>query len=89
MSNGFVVKLALVLSIGICVHHDAEGDLRSSVRQWIYAGQSWLSAPFEKSRLNINGLQIYCLLLLARQVNGIESDLVSSFSLLVLRFHNH
>ena len=84
--NGFILKLVLLLSIGTSVYHNADVDMRTSVRQWIHAGQSWLSAPFEKSRLTIDGLQIYCLLLLARQVNGIESDLVSSLPFLASFF---
>ena len=78
VGNGFVLRLLLVLSIGTSLYPNSQISLRSSVRQWIYAAVSWLSAPFEKSRLNLNGLQIYCLLLIARQVNAVESDLVSA-----------
>ena len=76
-SHVFVLKLVLVLSIGASLQSNSELKLRSSVRQWIYGAQSWFSSPFEKSRLNMNGLQIFCLLLIARQVNAVESDLVS------------
>jgi hypothetical protein len=77
-SSGFVVTLLLVMAIGACVYqnHDDETDIRSRALQWIYAAQSWLSAPLEKSRLSITGLQVHCLLLLARQTNAVGSDLV-------------
>ncbi|KAF7588381.1 hypothetical protein BBP40_005774 [Aspergillus hancockii] len=37
---------------------------------------TWVTSPFEKSRLNVPSLQIHCLLLLARQVAPVSSDLV-------------
>lgn len=77
-SSGFVIKLMLVLAIGTCLYqnpHD-ETDLRARALSWVYTAQSWLSAPFEKSRLNLSGLQVHCLLLLARQTNTVGSDLV-------------
>lgn len=67
----------MVLSIGASLYPESDSKLRSSVHQWIYAAQSWFSSPFEKSRLNLSGLQVFCLLLIARQVSAVESDLVS------------
>lgn len=77
-SNGFVVKLLLVLAIGTCLYQNPHDhmELRTQAISWIYAAQSWLSAPVEKSRLNLTGLQVHCLLLLARQTNSVGSDLV-------------
>lgn len=46
------------------------------VHQWIYTAQAWLSGPLEKDRLNINGLQIHCLTILARQAFAIGGDLI-------------
>lgn len=43
---------------------------------WIYAAHSWLSAPFHKARLNIDLLQVHCLLLLVRQTNSAGPELV-------------
>ncbi|KAF2143542.1 uncharacterized protein K452DRAFT_317031 [Aplosporella prunicola CBS 121167] len=72
-----VIQLLLVLAIGTCFYQEADADsLRSSAMQWIFAAQAWLGSPSEKSRLNINGLQTYCLLLLARQTNSVGGDLV-------------
>lgn len=53
-----------------------EADLRSNASRWIYAAQSWLSAPFHKAQLNVPSLQVHCLLLLARQTNSMGHDLV-------------
>ena len=66
------------MAIGTCLYDNPENetDLRSRALHWIYAAQSWLSAPFEKSRLNLTGLQVHCLLLLARQTSSAGSDLV-------------
>jgi hypothetical protein len=77
-SNDFVIKLLLVLAIGTCLYQNPqdETNLRTRALQWIYIAQSWLSAPFEKSRLSLTGLQVHCLLLLARQTNAVGSDLV-------------
>ncbi|KAG5207104.1 Fungal transcription factor regulatory middle Homologuey region [Trichophyton interdigitale] len=90
-SPDFIVKLPLVMSIGSIFSPDrsASDTSYSSVSQWIYVAQSWLNSPFEKSRINISGTQIHCLLLLARQVNCVGGDLawVSAGSLLRTAMH--
>lgn len=77
-SVAFVTKLLLVMAIGTCFYQDPSNStsLRSSSSQWIYNAQAWLSAPFEKSRINLTTLQIHCLLLLARQTNAVDGDTV-------------
>ncbi|KAE8143960.1 hypothetical protein BDV38DRAFT_289744 [Aspergillus pseudotamarii] len=79
-SPAFIIMTLLMLAIGnsFCQSGDPDKDYvpRSTSSQWIYTAQTWLSSPFEKSRLNIASLQTQCLLLLARQTNGISSDLV-------------
>ena len=77
-STAFVTKLLLVMAIGACFYKDPNSPtyLRSSSSQWIHAAQSWLGPPFEKSRLNLTGLQIQCLLLIARQTSAVGGDLV-------------
>lgn len=73
----YVVKLLVVLAIGVAVSNEHRtSPLRSAARQWVYAAQQWLSAPLEKSRMNVNGLQIGCLLQLARETVGIGADLL-------------
>jgi hypothetical protein len=89
---GFVVKLLLVMAIGTCFYHGGAIDcntLRSLAHQWIYSASCWLSAPSEKSRMNLTGLQVHCLLLLARQTNDIDGDLIwiSAGSTLRLAFN--
>ena len=80
------VKMLLVMAIGTCFYQD-EGneDLRSMAQQWVYSAQSWMAAPFEKGRLNISGIQINCLLVLARQTNAVGGDLIWTASGTLLR----
>ncbi|KNG88695.1 hypothetical protein ANOM_003118 [Aspergillus nomiae NRRL 13137] len=79
-SPAFIIMTLLMLAIGnsFCQSGDPDKDHvpRSTSSQWIYTAQTWLSSPFEKSRLNITSLQTHCLLLLARQTSDISSDLV-------------
>ncbi|GKZ21258.1 hypothetical protein AbraIFM66951_011651 [Aspergillus brasiliensis] len=68
----FLVKLALILAIGTTFHPQRgkagkEYDTRL-IQTWIYATQWWLTGPTEKSTFNLDGLQIFCLLILARQM---------------------
>jgi hypothetical protein len=74
--ESFTLKLLLVLAIGTAFYDNAaNGDaLRSLAPQWIYAAQAWLSAPFQKARLNMVGLEVQCLLILARQSHSLEND---------------
>jgi hypothetical protein len=76
--TSFVVKLLLVMSNAASLLDDAglQQELRVKARSWIHVAQSWLSAPIEKDRLSMDGLQVHCLLLLARQVNCVGADLV-------------
>jgi hypothetical protein len=91
VSPAFVIKLLLLMAIGavFCQNQNEAAVLRSSSAQWIYTAQSWLSSPFEKSRLDVVGLQVHCLLLLARQTNAVSADLVwiSAGSLLRTAMH--
>lgn len=67
----FMVKLSLVLAIGTTFYKassDAElRDLRRLAQRWIQNAQRWLTSPSEKTTYNLEGLQVFCLLLLARQ----------------------
>lgn len=58
-------------------HGDGAAALRNVdlVQQWIYAAQTWLSGPLEKDRLDISGLQIFCLTILARRIFSVGDDL--------------
>ncbi|KIX06048.1 uncharacterized protein Z518_04022 [Rhinocladiella mackenziei CBS 650.93] len=72
------LKVQLVIAIGTSLHRDErnEAGLRSLAAQWVYAAQSWLAGPLEKDRLTIGGLQVHCLLILARQILSVGGDLI-------------
>jgi hypothetical protein len=71
------LKIMLVCATGVPFYTGPEqAQLRVSCAKWVQAAESWLSAPYAKSRLNMTGLQIQILLLLARQVCNVEGDLV-------------
>lgn len=74
----FKLKLLLVMAVAAPLHGDTQAynDLVVKARKSIHVAQGWLSAPFEKDRLTLDGIQIHCLLLLARQVNRVGADLV-------------
>ncbi|KAJ5392658.1 transcriptional regulator family: Fungal Specific TF [Penicillium cosmopolitanum] len=76
--TSFLVVLLLVMSISGTLHNEAHvrKDISAKAQSWISVSQTWLSAPFEKDRLTLKGIQIHCLLLLARQVNRVGADLV-------------
>ena len=90
-ADGVVIVISLVMAIGACFDATSNGGeyLRSNALKWIYAAQSWLSAPIQKTRLSIVSLQVHCLLLLARQTNFVGPDLVwiSAGSLLRTAIH--
>ncbi|ORY14921.1 hypothetical protein BCR34DRAFT_559697 [Clohesyomyces aquaticus] len=69
-------KILLVCAIGNPFYDGPESViLRASCAKWIQACESFLSSPGEKSRLNLAGLQLRILLLLAREVYNEEGDL--------------
>ncbi|KAI6777768.1 Transcriptional activator protein acu-15 [Emericellopsis cladophorae] len=71
----FTILLRLVMALG-SVFHDDTFTLRPRATQWIYEAQLWIMLPPEKARMNIPGLQIMCLLTLARSAVAIGHDLV-------------
>ena len=72
--KSFIIQLQLCMAIGTCFQDDVL-HLRQSAAQWIYEAQYWLASPYEKSRMNMAGLQIMCLLHLAREACGVGGDL--------------
>ncbi|GFF57403.1 activator of stress genes 1 [Aspergillus udagawae] len=69
----FLMKLVLILALGTTFypHRNNRVHLRRLAHTWIYAAQWWLVGPSEKSTVNLDGLQVGCLLLLARQTNSL------------------
>ncbi|KAE8162421.1 hypothetical protein BDV40DRAFT_300449 [Aspergillus tamarii] len=74
----FLLQLALLMALAGTLHADLNirSQMTSKGSTWIHIAQTWLSAPLEKDRLTLEGIQINCLLLLARQVTRIGADLV-------------
>ena len=76
------LKILLVVAIGSSVdvregqHTREDVHFRDMVHKWIQAAQTWLSGPLKKDRLDVSGLQIHCLLILARQIFCVGADLV-------------
>lgn len=71
-------KIKLVIAIGSSLYRDtADADnVRWSSCRWIREAQTWVSGPVKKDRISLNGLQVQCLLILARQFLSIGGDLV-------------
>ena len=85
-STSLAVRILLVMAIGTCFYQGEDSlELRKMAQQWVYSAQSYTAAPFEKGRLNTTGIQIYCLLLLARQTNAVGGDLIWTASGTLLR----
>ncbi|ATY63521.1 C6 zinc finger domain [Cordyceps militaris] len=72
--------ILLVIAIGTSLQDRSETSPAipsiAQIHQWIYAAQTWLAGPLEKDRLDTGGLQIYCLLIVARQIYSVGGDLV-------------
>ncbi|RAO65362.1 uncharacterized protein BHQ10_001374 [Talaromyces amestolkiae] len=71
--KGFLVQIKLVLAIGTLTYDD-RFSLRTSAIRWVYEAQTWLSEPKFKSRLTIQFLQTYLLLLIAQEQVGAGGD---------------
>lgn len=85
------MKLVSILAIGVAflsvgqagVDTDEIEQLRCQAQQWIFVAQWWLAGPTANKAQNLNSLQIFCLVLIARQVNGLgHSPSLSPGSLL-------
>lgn len=80
VTNDLRLKVLLVVAIGSSLHDNGDSNavLRNTemVQPWIYAAETWLAGPLEKDRLSINGIQIYCLTIMARQIFSVGGDLV-------------
>ena len=72
----FKVQLVIAIGSSLCQESPKITEVRSGASQWIYAAHDWLSGPMEKDRLSISGLQVHCLLILARQTLSVGGDLI-------------
>ncbi|KUI54584.1 hypothetical protein VP1G_01931 [Cytospora mali] len=73
--EAFIIQLQLCMAIGAVLHDDTY-SLRGLAVRWVYEARLWILKPSEKSRLNLSGLQAWCLIHLSRDVCGIGGDLV-------------
>lgn len=75
-STSFLIKLGLIFSIGTTFYPilGESERLRHLAQTWIYAAQWWLVGPSEKSTRNLDGIQVFCLLLVSRKTNTIGSS---------------
>lgn len=77
-SDSFILRMLLDMAIGVTFYQEPDTEIvrTQAKRNWVYAAHSWLSEiPYTKSRLSISGLQVQCLLLLARQNLAVVDDL--------------
>jgi len=89
-------KILLVLAIGTCFYGESEEQTRSLrplASKWVHDVQQWLVHMFEMSEIDMDVLQVSCLLLLARQTDVVASELIwisANFPLriaIILGFH--
>ncbi|KAI0469412.1 hypothetical protein F4859DRAFT_488068 [Xylaria cf. heliscus] len=69
------VQLVIAIGSGLCPELAHSQEVHKAACQWLYAAQSWVSGPMEKDRLNMDCMQVHCLLILARQVLSVGGDL--------------
>ncbi|KAI0602508.1 hypothetical protein F4775DRAFT_581771 [Biscogniauxia sp. FL1348] len=71
--TSLLMKLIMVLAIGAIFLPDKSisNQIRGVSREWAYAVQWWLIGPTERDAMNLDGVQIFCLLLLARQATSL------------------
>ncbi|KAI1427676.1 fungal-specific transcription factor domain-containing protein [Xylaria sp. FL1777] len=69
----FLMKLTMVVTIGAIFLTDRSiaTDIKRTARNWVYAVQWWLTGPTERDAMSIGGVQVFCLLLLARHTNAL------------------
>ncbi|RMJ10172.1 hypothetical protein CDV36_010224 [Fusarium kuroshium] len=82
-SDVFIMQLQLCMAIGATVYDDIF-SLHSAAMQWVHEVQIWLMLPPEKSRMTIAGIQIMCMLIIAKACCAVGQDLtwVSTGSLI-------
>ncbi|ROW00463.1 hypothetical protein VPNG_07912 [Cytospora leucostoma] len=80
----FVIQLQLCLALGSVLRDDTF-SLRNLAVRWVYEARLWLLQPSEKSRLNLSGLQTWCLLHIARDVCGVGGGLVWAYAGTLMR----
>ena len=87
--SGFETSMTLIFAIGVSVCTTDHGLSRKTVKHWVYLASEWLNHPRAKMRLDLWSLRSHCLLLLARQCNGVDgkTTALSAGSLVVTAMH--
>ncbi|KAK6815887.1 Transcription factor lepE [Aspergillus parasiticus] len=79
-SKLFMLKLQLVIAIGARVVNQSDmlgtPDMASRCVAWIQEAQQWLHAPGESLQASVDGIQLYCLVLLTQIVCAVDASLV-------------
>lgn len=70
VGQSFKMQLQLCLAIGASMR-DSRFEMRGTAIQWVYEARLWLVMPSEKDRISVTGVQVMCLLQLARQAVGV------------------
>lgn len=77
--EAFHQKLLLVMAIGTCFYYDNEEQecaLRPLASRWIFQVQYWLVNIFETGEPNMDVIQVSALLLIARQIDRVGTNLI-------------
>jgi hypothetical protein len=87
--SGFETSMTLIFAIGVSVCTADHGVSRKTVKHWVYLASQWLNHPRAKMRLDLWSLRSHCLLLLARQCNGVDgkTTALSAGTLVVTAMH--
>ncbi|KAK0620882.1 fungal-specific transcription factor domain-containing protein [Immersiella caudata] len=82
--DAFVMELKLCVAIGACFHDGLAVHRRSLAAKWIHEAKLWLVSYEETALTSFEGLQVFCLLHIARETCGVGDDLgwVSAGSIL-------
>ena len=77
----FLAKLLALMAASSCffgptTRLNETDTLHSSASAWIISVQSWIASSFVSSTINLDMLQIQCLLMIARQADATDGDLV-------------
>lgn len=86
----FLAKLLALMAASSCffgptTRLNETDTLHSSASAWIISVQSWIASSFVSSTINIDMLQIQCLLMIARQADATDGDVVWISSGSILR----
>ncbi len=74
-SDGFRLKFLLVMAVGSCFYEgpdEIKQSLRAAAAHAVRNADSWHCAPFSKHHLSLATIQIYCLVLIARQTAALD-----------------